>query len=82
MVTNNVFNEEKSKDMESKEILPNNLPDDMEISWHALDSEEVLQKLGTPIQSGLTSEEAARRLEKYGPNQLTEKPRASFFQTL
>jgi Ca2+-transporting ATPase len=32
------------------------------------------------VQAGLTSEEAARRLEQYGPNQLTEKPRATFLQ--
>jgi Ca2+-transporting ATPase len=49
-------------------------------TWHALDSEEVLNKLQTHIQQGLSSEEAARRLKEYGPNQLTEKPRPGFFR--
>ena len=68
--------------MEQKEKQANSSPDDLALSWHALDSEEVLKKLETPLQSGLTSEEAASRLKKYGPNQLTEKPRPSFFQLL
>jgi P-type Ca2+ transporter type 2C len=53
---------------------------DLDITWHALDSEKVLEKLETPLQTGLTSEEAANRLKTHGLNQLTEKPRTSFLQ--
>jgi len=49
------------------------------LSWHAVSSREVLDHLDTLQETGLTSAEAAARLEKYGPNSLTEKPRPSFF---
>jgi Ca2+-transporting ATPase len=49
--------------------------------WHALKPEEVLNHL--EVQgNGLTSEEAKRRLEHYGANQLKEAPRPTFWQTL
>ncbi|NPV87234.1 MAG: cation-translocating P-type ATPase [Anaerolineae bacterium] len=57
-------------------------PPDINIAWHALSAEETLQKLNTTPQSGLTSEEAKKRLEIYGYNQLVEKPRPGFFQLL
>ena len=41
----------------------------MEGRWHALTVEEVMAELGTGPE-GLTDEEAARRLEIYGPNEL------------
>jgi Ca2+-transporting ATPase len=50
------------------------------ISWHSLSTEQVLTELNTEFQTGLTSEEAARRLEKFGPNQLAEKPRPGFLR--
>jgi len=53
-----------------------------QISWHALTSDQILQQLATPPDTGLTSEEAARRLESYGPNQLTEAPGVTFWQML
>ncbi|HEY9075079.1 MAG TPA: cation-translocating P-type ATPase [Anaerolineaceae bacterium] len=56
------------------------IQDDLTIQWHTLNSSDVLEKLNTTLQSGLTSEEAARRLETYGPNQLKEKPRPSFLR--
>jgi len=40
-----------------------------EESWHALESADVLNKLDC-TKSGLSSTEAANRLNKYGPNQL------------
>jgi len=49
--------------------------------WHALKTEEVLGHLKVE-GNGLTSEEAKRRLDLYGPNQLTEAPRPTFLQTL
>jgi len=49
--------------------------------WHALKAEEVLKHLKVRDQ-GLSSEDAKKRLEQYGPNQLKEAPRPSFLQTL
>jgi Ca2+-transporting ATPase len=53
-----------------------------EYHWHALGTEEVLQRLDTLADQGLSDEEAARRLAEYGPNQLAEKPPTSFWQML
>jgi len=53
---------------------------DVSITWHDLNSEQVLSRLQTPQQTGLSSEEAARRLQVFGPNQLAEKPSPSFLQ--
>ncbi len=61
----------------------NNIPlpaEEFNLSWHALSSEAVLKELGTAVRAGLTSSEAAARLEKFGPNQLEEKPRPGFLQ--
>jgi Ca2+-transporting ATPase len=55
-------------------------PLDAAIFWHALSPDEVLTKLETPLETGLSPEEAAQRLEKYGRNELREKPGATFFQ--
>ncbi len=49
---------------------------------HILSPDEVLEQLATPVESGLSSEEAARRLQVYGPNELTEAPRTTIWQTL
>ncbi len=49
--------------------------------WHSLPAQVVLDHLKVQ-ENGLTSEEAARRLEQYGPNQLTEKPRPGFLSML
>ncbi|MCE5206698.1 MAG: cation-translocating P-type ATPase [Chloroflexi bacterium] len=58
------------------------VPEELDIDWHALDQEAVMEKLASPIESGLSSEEVARRQEKFGPNALDEKPGPSFFQLL
>ena len=49
--------------------------------WHTLSAEEVLENLRVK-ESGISSEEAAHRLEHYGPNQLTEAPRPGFLRLL
>ena len=49
--------------------------------WHALTAEEVLNHLKVE-DNGLNSEEARKRLDHYGPNQLTEAPRPTFLQML
>ena len=53
---------------------------DLKITWHAMSAEDVVQALKTAESAGLSTAEAALRIEKYGPNQLTEKPRPTFFQ--
>jgi len=50
-------------------------------AWHALEAEDVLKHLEVHAR-GLTTVEAKKRLEHYGPNQLREAPRPSFLQTL
>ncbi len=50
-------------------------------AWHALDVEQVLRDLKVHEQ-GLTGEEAAQRLERYGHNQLEEARRAGFWNML
>jgi len=39
-------------------------------AWHALDVDEIVQQLDTRPEQGLTSAEAARRLQQHGPNKL------------
>jgi len=53
-----------------------------QINWHALTAEQTLNQLATPPDNGLTSEEAASRLQAYGPNQLEEAPGITFWQML
>ena len=45
-------------------------------AWHALEGQVVLQKLGTE-PSGLSDDEATRRLESNGPNRLPQGPHRS-----
>ncbi len=52
-----------------------------EHEWHALETQEVLDHLEVQ-ENGLTSEEAQKRLEVHGPNQLQEAPRPTFLKTL
>jgi Ca2+-transporting ATPase len=56
--------------------------DDIQVTWHALSAEEVLTRLDSSHQNGLNSDEAARRLAQYGPNQLVGKPRPTFLKML
>lgn len=53
-----------------------------EKNWHALSPEQILKQLATPTETGLNSGEVARRLESYGPNQLTEAEGVTFWQML
>lgn len=50
--------------------------------WHALDVKAVVRLIDTDIDSGLTSEEAAARLEQYGPNAVSRVRRKSVVQML
>jgi Ca2+-transporting ATPase len=53
-----------------------------QVNWHALSPDQVLKQLATPPENGLTSEEAGKRLESYGLNQLEEAPGITFWQML
>ncbi len=57
---------------------PNVKPVEAE-TWHDLPMESVFAKLKAPAE-GLSSEEVKQRQTKYGPNELKEKPRPTFFQ--
>jgi len=52
-----------------------------EHNWHTLSSQDVLKRLNVAEQ-GLSHEEAKKRQEQYGLNQLTEAPRPSFLALL
>lgn len=41
--------------------------------WYKLSKEEVAQNLGTNLERGLDDEQASRKLEEHGPNELVEK---------
>ncbi|MBE0699555.1 MAG: ATPase, partial [Anaerolineaceae bacterium] len=53
---------------------------DFSIGWHSMSTDEVLMKLRTGLSSGLTSEEVALRLERFGRNELKEKARPTFLK--
>ncbi|MHB8114393.1 MAG: HAD-IC family P-type ATPase, partial [Bellilinea sp.] len=62
---------------------PLNKPADnpsISVTWHSLSAQDVLNQLESEQNRGLTAAEAARRLEKYGPNALTEPPHTTFLQ--
>ncbi|NMB91004.1 MAG: HAD-IC family P-type ATPase, partial [Chloroflexi bacterium] len=50
--------------------------------WHALNPDEILEKLNTQADQGLSGEEAQQRLKELGPNELTEAPPTTFWQML
>ena len=50
------------------------------IGFHAIDTEEVLEKLQTKLETGLSSEEAKKRLVEFGRNELIAKEGTSFFR--
>ena len=51
-------------------------------AWHSLTIEEIFRQFSTPVESGLDADEATRRLQIYGPNQLDEAPRPTFLRLL
>lgn len=54
----------------------------LNISWHALEADEVLENLDVPFETGLSDSEVKERLEKFGYNELREQPGRSFWQKL
>jgi len=65
--------------VENKKSNPADINSDLNMSWHTLALGDVFEALESPAQ-GLTSEEVAKRLAHYGPNELKEKPRPTFLQ--
>ena len=51
-------------------------------AWHAIHADEILRHFDTLSEHGLTSAEAAQRLQTYGPNALAEAPQTTFWQML
>lgn len=51
-------------------------------NWHTRQASEVKSELQTSRESGLSSEEAKRRLQEVGPNELKEAPRPGLLQLL
>lgn len=60
---------------------PNN-KNAVDLVWHALASEKVLEELEVPEETGLSSAEVAERLELFGPNELQEREKTTFWQRL
>jgi len=58
----------------------NNSSGDYDVTWHALSREQVLDKLDSGLDEGLSSQEASGRLDKYGPNQLAEGKKTTFWK--
>jgi P-type Ca2+ transporter type 2C len=49
-------------------------------TWHAMGVDDVVVHLASHEQRGLTGEEAALRLQRFGRNELQERPRPGFLQ--
>ena len=67
----------ETKDLKTDEVDPHQ-PD----PWHALEADETIAQFATPVDSGLSSQEAAKRIHQYGPNQLAEAPPTTIWQLL
>jgi len=50
--------------------------------WHSLSSQEASKRLETDLERGLTTAEAAARLERFGPNELVERQGPSWWKLL
>ena len=61
----------------SNQTIPQNRNND---TWHTLRAGDIAYQLGTQPESGLTSSEAEKRYQEYGPNELEEAPRPGFFR--
>jgi Ca2+-transporting ATPase len=48
----------------------------MTVAWHSIDEEKVLEKIGSSLK-GLSHEEATRRLQEFGYNELKERERVT-----
>jgi len=53
-----------------------------EAAWHAMEAKEVSEKLTTSRENGLSEQEAAKRLHRFGENKLDEGESTSFWALL
>lgn len=53
-----------------------------EENWYTLGTEDVLKRLASYAESGLTTEEVKKRHKTYGYNELEEAPQTTFWQLL
>jgi Ca2+-transporting ATPase len=49
------------------------------VHWHALNTKEAAGRLGTSVEAGLSEDEAASRLHRYGHNRIREEKRVHPF---
>jgi Ca2+-transporting ATPase len=54
----------------------------LNVSWHALQADKVLESLEVPVETGLSEAAAKERLEKFGYNELQEQAGRTFWQKL
>jgi len=52
------------------------------MEWFQKNKEDLITKLNTDLEKGLTENEAANRLEKYGPNELKEEAKQSMLSKI
>ncbi len=67
---------------EQPNVIIKNAEDVLNVSWHALQADQVLESLAVPIETGLSENEAKARLEKFGYNELEEQAGRTFLQKL
>jgi Ca2+-transporting ATPase len=58
----------------------NSTPAEVTDTWHTLEAKDIAELLEIQPSEGLSSSEAQERLQKTGPNELKEAPRAGFLQ--
>jgi magnesium-transporting ATPase (P-type) len=51
-------------------------------TWHALEIDEIVEQLDTDLDSGLSSDDAAQRLERHGPNEVSREEGTPWWRTL
>ncbi|MGC9332667.1 MAG: HAD-IC family P-type ATPase, partial [Anaerolineae bacterium] len=55
---------------------------DTKHTWHTMDIDKAVAAQDSDLDQGLTQAEVARRQERFGPNQLQERPGRTFWQML
>jgi Ca2+-transporting ATPase len=51
-----------------------------DVAWHCLTTDDVTDRLHVSAEQGLTPQDAAQRLEQYGPNKLPTEPPPTLWQ--
>ncbi len=66
--------DEKQKSLEEQDVKAK--------PWHAMPAEDVIKELEADPDQGLSPDEAAKRLEEYGRNELPKGPKRTWWQRL